>query len=104
MLVFDLRIQSDREKIALTKKFVPTNEIQAAAEIVRIKHFDSLPEILGKKFAMFEIAVEPKRSGIKLNLAGSNAQLVRQPNVIPIFVPILRNREWVGLRGRVFHF
>jgi hypothetical protein len=100
MFLFDLRAQSNCENIRPTKKFVPANNVQAAAEIIRIKHFDPLAEVRRKESAMFEVAMEPERAGIKLNLIGSNAhQLVREPNVIPFFVPILRNRQRICLEG-----
>ena len=75
LLVFDLWVQTDSEKIRPTKEFMPADEIQGHAEIVRIKHFDPLPEVRRKKSAVFEVAVEPERAGIKLDFIGSNAQL-----------------------------
>src|SRR5437660_12314145 len=104
MLVFDLRIQTNCEKIPPTKEFVPANERQAAAEIVRIEHFDSLPEVRRKESAMFEVAMEPERSDIKSNVIDSNAQLVRLANVTPFFVPLLRNRQRICLVRRISHF
>ena len=97
MLVFELWIQTDCEKIPPAKEFVPANEGQAAAEIVRVKHFDSLPEVRRKESSVLKIAMEPERAGVKLNLIDSNAELIGHPDVGPLLVPILRNRQWIRL-------
>ena len=73
MLVFDLGAYADCKNISLAKQFVARNEIQVAAEVIRIKHFDSLVKIRRKQSAVLEIAMKPERAGIELNLVGSNA-------------------------------
>ncbi len=103
VLFFELRAQPDCEKIPVPKEFAPVNEGQISAEIVRIKHLDPLPKIRRKESAILKVAMEPERACIKLNVIGPNAELIRQPNVIPFFVPILRNRQRICPRGRVFH-
>jgi len=52
---------------------VTANDIQIPAKIVRIKLLDSFPKIRRKESTVLKIAMEPERTGIKLNLIGSNA-------------------------------
>src|SRR6266542_2270802 len=105
MLVFDLRAQTDCKNISLAKKFVAANEIQVSTEIIRIKHLDHpLVEIRRKKSAVFQVAIDPELASIELNLVGSNTYLIRQPNVLPMFVPILWDRQRIRLPRSVFPF
>ena len=72
-LVFELWAQTNCKDILFAEQFVMANEIQVPAKIVRIKLLDSFPKIRRKESTVLKIAMEPERTGIKLNLIRSNA-------------------------------
>ena len=71
-LVLVLWAQTNCKHISSAKEFVTANEIQVPAKIVRIKHLDPFPKARRKESAVLEIAMEPERTDVNLNLISSN--------------------------------
>src|ERR1700724_3195393 len=100
---FSLGAQAEGKQISLAEYCSPANEIEIRAQVIGVKHFNSLPKIGRKKTALLQVAMKPKNAGVELEIVDFDAQLVSQSNVGPGFVPILRHSRWIRLFRVAFH-